>query len=164
MWRSKYLLNCFLLTLPVMAWNLLFAAVLPPAYQPAVFGKDIPPVIIYGESMTRILIFLLAFLMPLKLTGKTQKAGLALYLCGLMLYFASWLALMYFPDSVWSNSRAGFSAPAWTPLFWLAGIGLTGNRFYFRFPYGRLIYGIVCLLFLSFHNIHTWIVYDRIHL
>lgn len=161
---AKYLLNCFLLTLPVMAWNLLFADVLPQAYQPAVFGNGIPPVITYGENISRFLIFLLTFLMPLKLTGKTQKAGLILYSCGLMLYVASWLALMYFPASTWSNNRAGFSAPAWTPLFWLAGIGLTGNRFYFRFPYGRMVYFIVCFLFLAFHNIHTWMVYDKIYL
>ncbi|MBK9449890.1 MAG: hypothetical protein IPN95_10915 [Bacteroidetes bacterium] len=34
---KKYALNCFLLTIPILVWNILLADQLPEAYQEAVF-------------------------------------------------------------------------------------------------------------------------------
>jgi len=47
-----YLLNCLLLLLPIMAWNLIFASKLPRAYSDEVFSKDIPSFIEYGETFS----------------------------------------------------------------------------------------------------------------
>lgn len=131
---KKYFLNCFLLMLPVIAWNITLTPLLPAAYQPDVFEKEIPAWLTYAENGSRIVVFLLTFLMPLSVTTRTRRKGVYLYVTGLLLYFASWIALIVFPDSVWSTGLTGFSAPAWTPLFWLTGIACVGNSFYFQLP------------------------------
>lgn len=60
----KYLVNCFLLTLPIMLWNITLATKLPSAFQPDTFGKNIPAFVTYGEYIFRTLVFLLALLCP----------------------------------------------------------------------------------------------------
>jgi len=160
---KKYSFNCFLLTLPIMIWNMLLTNKLPKAFQPEIFWKDIPSFLTYAENISRIIVFTLTFLMPLSILTSTQKKGLFLYIGGTILYFASWLILIYFPDSGWSNSMLGFMAPAYTPLLWLTGIGLIGNAFYFSLPYRRWLFIFTSLVFLTFHNFHTLTIYFRTH-
>jgi leucyl aminopeptidase len=69
--------------------------------------------------------------------------------------------LINFPNSGWSNSIIGFTAPAYTPLFWLMGIGLIGNSFYFNLPYRPWYYISTSILFLIFHNFHAFTIYSR---
>jgi len=159
----KYLLNCFLLMLPIMIWNILFTEKLPQEYQPEVFWKEIPVWLKYAENISRILLFILTILMPLSISTSTQKRGLILYIGGTIIYFASWLLLIFSPDNIWSNSIFGFMAPAYTPLLWLIGIGLIGNSFYFNLPYRRRFFILVSILFLIFHNWHTLTIYLRTH-
>ncbi len=159
----KYFFNCFLLILPVMAWNIALTDQLPATFRPAVFWNDIPPYLAYGEHISRALIFLLSLLMPLQIKTELQRTGLVLYAAGLFLYCASWIPLIYFPDSPWSLSVPGFMAPAWTPLFWLTGIALAGGRFYFSLPFARLIFLLVSAVFLVFHNMHAYMIYHRVH-
>lgn len=160
---KKYLLNCFLLTLPIMIWNIVMTNKLPPAYQPNIFWKDIPAWLKYAENISRTLIFILALLMPLSISTSTQKRGLILYIGGTILYFTSWLVLIYLPDSSWSSNILGFMAPAYTPLLWLTGIGLIGNSFYFNLPYRRWFFILTVIIFLLFHNFHTMTIYFRTH-
>jgi hypothetical protein len=160
---KKYSLNCFLLTLPILIWNMLLTNKLPKAFQPEIFRNDMPSFLTYGENVSRIIVFTLTFLMPLRILTNTQKKGLFLYIGGTLLYFASWLILIYFPDSGWSTSILGFMAPAYTPLLWLTGIGLIGNSFYFNLTYRRWLFIGTSLVFLTFHNFHTLIIYFRTH-
>jgi len=160
---KKYSLNCFLLTLPIMIWNMLLTNKLPKAFHPEIFWDDIPSFLTYGENISRIIVFTLTFLMPLSILTSTQKKGLFLYIGGTILYFASWLILIYFPDSGWSTSMLGFMAPAYTPFLWLTGIGLIGNAFYFNLPYRRWLFIFTSLVFLTFHNFHTLTIYFRTH-
>ncbi|WP_293928311.1 hypothetical protein [Sphingobacterium sp. UBA6320] len=162
---KKYLGNCFILILPILIWNILLTDHLPPAYQPEVFSKDIPSFLMYGEQISRIIIFLLAFLMPLHISrsNKGQMLGLYIYTVGVLLYFASWIMLIGLPNSAWSNSMVGFSAPAITPALWLAGIGLIGNSFYFNLPFRRWPFMFISAIFLFFHISHTIGVYYTIH-
>lgn len=97
--KSRYIFTCFLLMLPILVWNILLTNNLPASFQPQVFQKDIPLVISYGETIARVGIFVLAFLMPLKIVKPVQKAGLVVYLVGLVFYFSSWLLLIFLPDS-----------------------------------------------------------------
>ena len=159
---KKYLLNCFLLTIPIMIWNIIFTSKLPQYYQPEIFWKDIPAWLKYSENISRILIFILTLLMPLNISTLTQKRGLILYIGGTLIYFASWLVLIYFPNSSWSNNILGFMAPAYTPLLWLTGIGFIGNSFYFNLPYKRWFFILTVIIFLIFHNFHTMTIYFRI--
>ncbi|MBX9450195.1 MAG: hypothetical protein KL787_10965 [Taibaiella sp.] len=161
MWyeKKKYFLNCFLLMLPVIIWNSILTPLLPALYQPDVFENNIPGWLTYAENTSRILVFLLTLLMPLSLITPAQWKGLFLYVTGLLLYFASWIILLVFPGSTWSMGLLGFSAPAWTPLFWLAGIACLGHSFYFRMRYRKWYFISAALLFLVFHNMHTIMVY-----
>lgn len=156
------MLNCFLLMCPIV-WNIVLTKKLPLNFQPAVFWKDVPPYLTYGENISRTIVFVLTILMPLRISTKTQKRGLLLYFIGTMLYFASWIALIYFPDSNWSNHIIGFTAPAYTPLLWLTGIGFIGNSFYQNLPYKRWFFISLSIIFLIFHNFHTIIIYLRTH-
>lgn len=161
--NKNYFINCFILILPILIWNILFSRYLPSSYQPDVFSKDIPSFLIYGETVSRLIIFLLAFLMPLSIQSTGQKIGLYIYSSGLLLYFTSWAILIFFPNTMWSNSIFGFSAPAFTPVFWLAGICLLGNSFYFNLPFKRWPFILFTAIFLSCHISHTVLVYDRIN-
>ena len=50
-----------------------------------------------------------------------------MYALGVLVYFASWLPLIYASDAAWSKSAAGLLAPAYTPLICLTGIALIGG-------------------------------------
>ncbi len=158
---KKYLLNCLLLMVPIILWNVFLIDKLPHHYQPDLFWKDIPVWLKYGENISRVLVFMLTMLMPLRIYTVTQKRGLILYGVGVIVYFASWLVLIYCPDSGWSSTISGFMAPAYTPLLWLTGIGLIGNSFYFNLPYRRWVFILISVIFLVFHNWHTLIVFFR---
>jgi hypothetical protein len=91
-------------------------------------------------------VFLWPLLLPLSRQDAHDRAGLALYGLGILIYFASWLPLIYRPDAAWSQSTAGLLAPACTPVFWLAGIALVGASW----PYALL-----SLLFVGVHVYHN---------
>jgi hypothetical protein len=160
---KKYLFNCFLLTIPILLWNILLSNKLPKQFQPDIYWKDIPAFLTYGENISRIVVFMLTIFMPLGFSTITQKRGVFLYIVGTIVYFASWIALIYFPNAEWSYTALGFMAPAYTPLLWLFGIGLIGNSFYFNLPYKRWSFFLSSIIFLMFHNFHTITIYFRTH-
>jgi hypothetical protein len=158
---KKYFFSCFLLTLPVMAWNILLTDRLPAVFQPDVFWHNIPDWLAYGENMARGLIFLMALLMPLPAGKLPETTGFWVYMSGLAVYFLSWVMLIEYPGTQWSQSQWGFMAPAYTPLLWLLGISLTGQSFYFKIPYRWYYYMAVALIFVGFHCLHAWIVFTN---
>jgi len=128
-----------------------FCRILPERYNPEIFWKDIPKIIQYGENILRIIVFLLPVIMLLSFKTKLQKTGLHIYLLDIILYFASWVAQIYLPESGWSKSMLGFLAPAYTTQIWLLGIGLIGNKTFFKIPHMYIIYiyiivGIFCYI------------------
>ena len=157
----NYILNCMWLLLPIMVWNWFLANKLPRAYATEIFDRDIPSFIVNGENIFRAIVFILPLLMPFRIETQTQKLGLWLYITGTLVYFLSWLAQIYFPQSAWSLSAFGFLAPAYTPLIWLIGIGLIGNTFSFQFPYRSWMYSVTAIIFIGFHLSHTSTVYLR---
>ena len=146
-----------------MAWNIGLISKLPEAFQQETVGQNSSFFVTSGETISRIIVFALTLLMPLRISTGTQKRGLFWYLGGLALYFISWLALIYFPESEWSVGLAGFSAPAYTPFLWLMGIGMIGDSFYFNLPYNRFYFMGASIVFLLFHNINTIMIYYRTH-
>ena len=157
----RYVLSCGLLTVPILVWNVVFTRFLPPPLASKEFWRDIPPLVAYGENSLRLAVFLLPFLMPLEVATVAQRRGLLLFVVGTVLYFLAWVALMIFPQSRWSRSRLGFLAPAYTPLIWLAGLGLIGRRLYWPWPYRWWVYvGLACG-FIALHVAHASIVYTR---
>jgi hypothetical protein len=158
-----YFANCFLLILPILVWNIALQSKLPEVFQQETGWQNSAFLLTAGEAISRIIVFALTLLMPLRISTGKQRAGLCLYSGGVALYFISWLPLIYFPDGKWSSSLAGFSGPAYTPLLWLTGIGLLGDSFYFNLPFKRSYFFSSSIVFLLFHNVHTIMIYYRMH-
>jgi hypothetical protein len=158
---ERYALSCGLLLLPAAAWNILLAKRLPPAFQPEGFGCDIPVPLTFAENVLRTAVFVLPFLMPLDIAAPGAGRALLVYTVGMLLYFASWLGLIWFPGSRWSQRPLGFAAPAYTPLLWLLGIALLGERLFWGTFYRGWMYPVVCVAFLIAHITHTMRVYVR---
>lgn len=158
---KKYLLNCFLLLIPIFLWNILLMDELPQGYQAEVFWKDIPEIITYSENILRIIVFALPAFMVLSLQSNTQKIGLVLYVLGLLVYFASWLIMIIEPTIDWSQSLVGFMAPAYTTLIWFIGIGLIGQKSFLKVPHLTWTYMTSSILFVIVHTTHTYLVYQN---
>ena len=111
------LFNCFWLILPLLAWNV----VLGPRITQAAITSDAhsPKWLLMAESVVRVLVFALPVLMPLPGRADWQSTlpwtGLVVYILGTLVYFASWLPLLFAQASAWSNSPAGLLAPRLTP-------------------------------------------------
>jgi hypothetical protein len=160
--NRKYLLNCFILLIPIFIWNLIFAKSLPKGYTMDFFWKDIPAIIGNTENILRIIVFILPILMTFSLETKLQKIGFGLYIFGTAIYFLSWIVQIYFPECFWSKNILGFMAPAYTTLLWFVGIGLIGKNTIIKIPYITVIYIIITVCFVITHSIHTYIVFQRL--
>ena len=107
-------LNCIWLLVPILAWNAAFSSKLAhPAFE---FDEAVPKSVLLLENLLRVAVMVLPLLMPLRWGTLQSEVGIAFYIMGVLVYFASWIPLMVAPDSAWSNSLAGFLAPAYTPL------------------------------------------------
>ncbi|UCC77216.1 MAG: hypothetical protein JSW37_02300 [Anaerolineales bacterium] len=133
--------NCFLLIIPVLLWNALFSSKLPEGYFS---DARVPRVIVNLEKTLRLLVLGFPILLPLQVEHSYGKAGLAIYVVGVVSYGASWVMQMYNRETRWSQSAIGILAPAYTPLIWMAGIALIGRS------------GVYALLAVVFTFIHTW--------
>jgi hypothetical protein len=154
--------NGGLLIIPPMVITFGLWGVLPAAYGPDLFWKEIPGWLSVLENTFRILVFSLPFILYFGKDEKGQPLGWYLYFGGLVIYLASYLAQIVFPASAWSLSAIGFTAPAWSTVFWFAGIGLVCARSWLPIPWHRAIYLGSAALFLVFHVGHTGLVYFNV--
>lgn len=153
--------NGFVLLIPIFVWNIIFASKLPHAFDIKNFDIDIPRFLLIGENIFRVIIFTLPLLFKIDISTTTGKLGLALYIIGSLIYFVSWLLLIYAPNSLWSISIFGFTAPAYTPIIWLVGIALMADSYNFSIKYIRWHYIIPCIIFIILHVMHSILVYLR---
>jgi len=155
--------NGIWLTFPPLFFSLSLMNYLPAPLTPALFNNDIPEILLNTENIVRILVFAMPAFFSIGISTKTQKQGLVFYLSGVALYCMSYGALIVFPESAWSTSMIGFTATAYTNLFWLIGLGLLGDKFYFpaRLHYRPVIFISTGAIFLIFHIMHVIIVYQR---
>jgi hypothetical protein len=157
--------NGYILILPILVWNLIFTSKLPLAYAPRSFNSNIPSFLLIGENIFRTIIFIFPFLFKininLTLTLTQGKQGLIVYLFGSLLYYASWLLLIYSPNSLWSKSLFGFAAPAYTPIIWFVGIALMVDSYYFKITYNKWHFILLCIIFSIFHVTHSVLAYLR---
>lgn len=152
---AHYALSCGWLLLPAAAWNIVLARRLPPMFQPDEFGRDIPAPLAVAENGLRIAVFGLPFLMPLEISAPGAVRALFIFGAGTLLYFASWLALIWLPGSRWSRCPWGLAAPAYAPLLWLLGIALLGQHLFWGTFYRWWMYFVLCVAFLAAHITHT---------
>jgi hypothetical protein len=160
---QRYLLSCGLLLLPIFIWNAFFMPYLPAGYSPPEFWRDIPAPLANAENVFRLLISALPFFMPLNLASVMQRHGLIVYCIGIGLYFASWLAVLLAPDSGWATSASGFLAPAYTPLIWLLGLAMLGQRLYWGNFYRWWMYLVPASVSMAAHISHAVLVHSRLH-
>ena len=158
---AKYLVNCFLLLLPVFLWNIALFSKLPKGYTEEVWD-NVPSWLNTIEYILRTLAYLLPLLLIFSLQTKTQKIGFGLYLAGLLIYFSSWLLQIYYPHSNWSTSIIGFMALAFTPIIWLIGIGIVGQQSFVDIPQIRTIYFILSIAFVIVHTYHSYLAYQQL--
>jgi hypothetical protein len=134
--------NCFWLLIPLLLWNVSLG---PQLIDPKIISDTHSPKwLLLAENFTRILVFLLPLLIPLRIDSVLKKSGLVIYIIGTLFYFFSWLPLLFAPESGWSQSTAGLLAPRLTPLLPFLGIGLLGSNW---------LYGGISILFII---LHTW--------
>ncbi|MDJ0824673.1 MAG: hypothetical protein QNJ16_04140 [Rhodobacter sp.] len=133
---------------------------LPPAYQPAYFDLWVPPLLGLAETILKLAAIVISTLLIAGLSQPKQRLGLGLYLCGVAIYLASYFAQILSPDGPWSQSLIGFTAPAFTPAMWIAGIGLMVSHG-ITLPTRWLQIGFwVCATgFIIMHNINASMVY-----
>jgi len=153
-----YSVNCFLLVIPVLIWNALFSRRLPAAYQPEIWDK-VPKTVTLIEDVLRMVVLFGTLLLRLEICTTGAQIGLALYGIGTTAYFLSWILQIAFPKGKWSKSMCGFAAPAYTPLLWLAGIGLIGQELTVGVGYRCWIYMLLSSLFVGLHVTHAIMVY-----
>ncbi len=137
------IMNCFILIVPVLLWNTIFTSRLPAGYASDV---GIPQALLILEHALRIPVFLYPILLPLQINDRYSKAGIVIYVVGVLVYFASWIMQLYFQETRWSTSAPGILAPAYTPLIWLLGIGLIGHSW---------VYVSISILFSFVHVLHN---------
>jgi hypothetical protein len=136
-------LNCFWLILPLLAWNIIFGAKI--TQEQITSDAHSPAWLLGAENIFRLATFILPLLLRMKVDTSFGKIGLAIYIIGTLVYFASWLPLMFAPQSSWSQSIPGLFAPRLTPLIALVGIALIASSW----PYGLL-----ATIFIFFHTWH----------
>ncbi|QTA37911.1 hypothetical protein JYK00_09365 [Thermosipho ferrireducens] len=117
--------NCFLLIIPILIWNLLFAHKLIEAGYPisTIKVKRLE----WLENTLRFAVFIIPLFMKFNVSDIHFLRYLTLYIAGILIYFAAWLMIIYFPESKWSTYKIGLLAPGYTPTIWLIAIGLLGN-------------------------------------
>jgi len=134
--------NGLWLILPLMGWNLLFGPRITD--ERVTSDAHLPKWLLAVENGLRVVVFVLPLLIPVKFDEPSSKVGLAVYILGTLIYFASWIPLMLAPHSVWSNSPAGLLAPRITPFLPFLGLALIGSS------WG---YGLLAAVLIL---VHTW--------
>jgi hypothetical protein len=126
-----------------LIWNIIFGAKI--TQEQITSDAHSPAWLLGAENVFRLVTFILPMLLCMKLDTSLGKFGLAVYIIGTLIYFASWIPLMVAPQSAWSQSIPGLFAPRLTPLISLIGIALIAASW----PYGLL-----ATIFIFFHTWH----------
>ncbi len=145
------------LTLPPLLFSLGLMASAPTALTAIEFNAGIPDVLIKGELIGRVLVFAMPFFFSIELVTKIQKIGLAVYCFGVTSYCLTYGTQHLLPEVAWSTSLIGFTASAYTNLFWMIGISLMGQKFYppIRLPYRPIFYIAPATAFIILHVAHA---------
>lgn len=154
------LTNGYWALFPILLWNLILASQLPVEYLPEYFNADIPVVILAGENLLRMVIFMLPLLTFFSLKETVNHKGFLMYIGGSLIYYLSWIILIYQYRNNIDYSVITFTAPAYTTLVWLIGIGLWVKPYSAKFQFKK-VYIYSSILFVLFHTAHSLIVFYR---
>jgi len=152
---NNYRSNCFWFFIPVIIFNIIFTKYLPEFYL-----KNINRPIVTIETIARIITIAFSVIMAIKLDNKIGKAGLIVYIIGVLIYFCSYFIVIKLPAISFHNNLIVLLAPYWTSVLWLIGIGLLGNKLFINIPYHYTAYIILSIVFAIIHSIHGYICYN----
>ena len=141
-WRGL-LLNGFVLILPLLLWNLVLGSRI--RQEKITSDAHSPAWLLTAENIFRLVVFISPLLLTMNFNDSPGKIGLIVYGAGTLVYFVSWLPLMFASQSTYSNSLLGLFAPRLTPLISLFGIALLCHSW---------LYGLISALFIFFHTWH----------
>ena len=149
----KFYKNCFYFFIPIILFDLIFTNYLPEQYlQTNSFT------ITLIENMLRILLIMLSIVMTVNLKDIKGKTGIGIYIIGLLLYFVSFFILINYADTRLGRNIVVQLSGYWTSIIWLFGIGLVGNKLFFKIPYHYTIYLTLSMLFGIIHTYHGYIL------
>jgi hypothetical protein len=150
-------------TVPPLLFSVALMAALPNALTPAQFNVGVPKYLITFEGVGRFLVFAMPAFFSVGFSTASQKTGLVLYVTGVIFYYLSYGTQNFFPDSAWSKSALGFAASAYTNAFWMIGLGLLGEKFYFVkwLRYRPIYYIVTAVVFVVLHTAHT-VIYHQL--
>ena len=143
-----------------MGASLSLWGLLPAAYQPEYFDLWVPPLLGLSETALKLTAVVISTFLVAGLSQPRQRLGLGVYVCGVAIYLGSYFAQIFAPDSAWSQSFLGFTAPAFTPAIWIVGIGLMiSHGFIVAARWPRIIFWVSAAGFMITHNINASLVY-----
>jgi len=147
--------TCFLFFIPIIIFNVIFTK-----YLPVFYLKKIKHPIVTIETIARIITIASSVIMAIKLDNKIGKAGLIVYIIGILIYFCSYFIVIKIPSISFHNNFIVLLSPYWTSVIWLIGIGLLGNKLFINIPYHYTAYIIISIVFAIIHSIHGYICYN----
>jgi hypothetical protein len=156
--KSRISENGFLLVIPALLISFFLWPFLPGGYDADNIDRGIPSWLLVLENVLRLL--MIAFPFFLLIDGK-KRTGFVVYALGLFLYLLSYLLQIFFPDSFLAQSLFGFSAPAWTTIVWLSGIGILCQKTWLPGRWKDGMYFPVVVLFWLVHTAHIVLAYQN---
>lgn len=132
------LYNHFLFLIPILLWNILLFSKLPMDH----FSGTAPQWVLIIENIFRGGAMLLPLLLPVNTKNRFFRPGLIIFTIGALIYFGSWLWLIWFPESAAAQSAWLHFAPAYTPIIWFIGLSMMSNS---------ILLLILSVVFIGFH-------------
>ncbi len=149
------------LVLPPLVISFGLWSALPPAFAAENFGHGVPAWLSLSENALRIVVFAVPGALLFGASSKRQRVGWWCYGAGLGLYLASYALLAAWPRGSWATRALGFTAPAWTPAFWLLGIAMVCTDSWATQRWRWWMFLLPVAAFLGLHLGHTWLVWSR---
>lgn len=138
--------NGFWWVLPVLVGNVVVAG-----WLPVVFSADegVPIWLLGVEWATRLVVVTAPLVMAVDLTGWWGRAGLALYVGGVLTYGAAWVLLVAGGDAYVDDHLQVALVPYWAPGVFFSGLAVMARAPWYLLP---------VLLFTVAHTAHGLIV------
>ncbi len=130
--------NHFLFLIPILLWNILLFSKLPMDH----FNGTAPRWVLIIENIFRGGAMLLPIILPINTGNRFFRSGLVVFIVGTLIYFASWLWLIWYPESTAAHSAWLRFAPAYTPIIWFVGLSMMSNS---------ILLLILSVVFIGFH-------------
>ncbi len=82
---------------PLLVWNILLAPMI--TLEQITSDANSPAWLLTAENITRIIVFAAPLILPLRLKDIVSKTGLAIYIIGTLIYFTTWIPLIWISAS-----------------------------------------------------------------